>query len=117
MLVWALGTIMALVGVAEIALGTFSNSPVTGNSFFLYLSLFIGGFVAIIISETVFGMNKTKVEMERDKTIKTAFEKNVETPTTLAICWNCRNRIPADSKYCLECGADLKPSTSPLKTS
>jgi len=27
----------------------------------------------------------------------------------LAICPKCRERVPADSKFCTECGADLKP--------
>ena len=113
MLVWAIGTIVAVVGVAEIMLRH------STESFFLYLSLSVGGFVAIIISETVFGMNKTQVEMDRDETIKTAFQKNEQQhePATLAICWNCKSRVPTDSKYCLECGADLKPSVYSPRTS
>jgi hypothetical protein len=109
MLVWALGTIATLAGVTGIAVGTlFPRSLIAGTSPIVYISLLIGGFAVIIISETVYGIKKTKMEMDKDDAIKTAIGKNMPSPTILAICPNCKSRIPSDSKYCLECGTDVR---------
>jgi len=32
--------------------------------------------------------------------------------TILAICPQCKNRIPADAKFCSQCGADLRPKAT-----
>lgn len=112
MLVWGIGTIMAIVGAAKITLVLFS--PFIHESMtnvFLYLFLFLGGVVVIVINETVFGVRKAQLEIDRDETIKSTGEKHPHSPIVLAICPQCKSRIPSDAKYCLECGTDLQRQT------
>jgi len=109
LIIWVIGTLIAIVGAAEIAFSMSGHAALEGSSFFICLSLVIGGFAAIVISETVHGIGKTQVEMDRDAAITVATGKRVKGPITLAICPRCNSRIPSDSKYCLECGSDIKP--------
>ena len=37
------------------------------------------------------------------------------TPTILAICPQCKSRIPAESKFCPECGTNLQPKKTAKK--
>jgi len=97
MLIWGIGTLMALVGVVRFLLSRQMNF----NDLTINVSLFIGGWVIIIINEVVFSVRKEQREIDRDETIKSS-------PTILAICPQCKARIPSDSKYCLECGTDLQ---------
>jgi hypothetical protein len=75
----------------------------------LNVALFIGGWVMIIINELVFGVRKEQLEIDRDETIKDVGGKFQHSPKTLAICPECKSRVPSESKYCLECGTDLQP--------
>lgn len=106
MLIWGIGTLMALAG----ALKTFAF-PATGVSFLLYLFLFVFGMIIIVINEVVFGLRKQQLEIDRDETIKTASKEHPHSPMILAICPNCKSRIPSESKYCLECGTDIQSET------
>jgi uncharacterized membrane protein YjgN (DUF898 family) len=94
MLVWAVCTILIIVGAADFltvhALGIFDPF------------LFVGGWVIIILNEVSFGAKKEQLEVDRDETIKRAVPSMV-----LAICPQCKSRIPSTSKYCPECGTDL----------
>lgn len=110
MLVWGVGTLVTIIGAAKTTLIMFARPPPAGeiNNIPLYLILFIGGLVVIIINETVFSVRKTQLEIDRDETIKTAGEKHPYSPVILAICPQCKSRVPSDSKYCLECGTDLQ---------
>lgn len=36
-----------------------------------------------------------------------------QTQKVLAICYECKNRIPSESKFCPECGANLQPVKKP----
>ncbi len=69
---------------------------------FVDIFLFIGGWVVVVINETVFGARKEQLEVDRDETIKHSVPSAV-----LAICPSCKSRVPSTSKYCPECGADL----------
>ena len=73
---------------------------------FVDIFLFIGGWIVIVINETVFGARKEQLEVDRDETIKHAIPSLV-----LAICPQCKCRVPSTSKYCAECGADLVTPT------
>jgi ribosomal protein L40E len=103
MIIWIACTLMALVGLVK----TFVFPP-SDISFFFYLFLCLGGFVILIINETVFGIRKARLEINRDETIKTRSEKQSPSTLVLAICPECKSRIPAEAKYCPECGADLQ---------
>ena len=107
MLVWGICTAMAIIGAAKTALVLFGFSHEAMVNYLLYLSLLVGGFAIIVINETVFSVRKTQLEIDRDKTIKNASGKPFHSPMILVICPNCKSRIPADSKYCPECGEDL----------
>jgi hypothetical protein len=107
MTIWIACTLAALVGIAK----TFLFPP-TDSSFFFYLFLFIGGLTVLVVSETVLGMRKARLEIDRDETIKTRGEKYSQPTVVLAICPECKSRIPSNSKYCLECGADLQSQTT-----
>lgn len=111
MLVWGIGTIITLIGAVKTALAFFgfSREPMINDLF--YLSLFLGGLVAIVINETIFSMRKTQLEINRDETIQNASEKHLHSPIILAICPICKTRIPSEAKYCPECGADLQRQT------
>lgn len=37
-------------------------------------------------------------------------------PAAFVVCPQCKYRIPSVSKFCLECGADLRPSKTTLST-
>ena len=110
MLVWGIGTLVCLVGAVKLALLNFSNEGIT--NVLLYLSLFLGGLVAIIINETVFGLRKIQLEIDSDEAIKAISEKYQNSPTILAICPQCKNRISSKSKFCPEYGLDLQPITT-----
>ncbi|HKZ94761.1 MAG TPA: zinc ribbon domain-containing protein [Candidatus Bathyarchaeia archaeon] len=115
MLVWGIGTVMAIAGAAKISLLLFAPAAFTqGESptnMLLYIFLFFGGVVAIVVNETVFSVRKTGLEIDRDEIIKGVGERHPHTPMVLAICPQCKKRVPSDSKYCLECGADLQLQT------
>lgn len=96
MLIWAIGTVMILVGVVDILL-------LHGITVFIDLFLFLGGWGIVIINEVIFGARKEQLEINRDETIK----KRPSSPMVLAICPECKSRIPSESKYCPECGTDL----------
>ena len=76
------------------------------------LLLLAGGWGMIIISEIIFSLRKEQLEIDRDETIKGTGEKLRPSPMILAICPQCKSRIPSDSKYCLECGTDLSREES-----
>lgn len=97
MLVWAIGTVMIIVAVFDFLT---MNKMVFVDPF-----LFIGGWVVIIVNETVFGTRKEQLEVDRDEVIKHSSSSLV-----LAICPECKSRIPSKSKYCPECGTDLTPA-------
>jgi len=97
-----------MVGAVKIGPAMFGYS--TGASIIDVL-LFLGGMAVIIINEVVFGLRKAQLEIDRDETIKSASEKHPDSPMILAICPQCKSRIPSDSKYCLECGTDLQRQT------
>jgi len=111
LLVWGIGTLIATVGAVKIALVMFGYSTEGMTSSLLYLFLFLGGWIIIIINETVFGVRKAQLEIDRDETIKSAGAKHPPSPMIVAICPQCKSRIPSDSKYCLECGTNLQPQT------
>lgn len=108
MLVWGIGTLIAIVGAVKVipAILGYRAGP---NLFDLLL--FLSGWVIIIINETVFWLRRTQLEIDRDETIKIADEKHPHSQMILAICPQCRSRVPSDSKYCLECGVDLQRQT------
>lgn len=114
MLVWGIGTLVAIFGVAKTTLVLFSPRVRIEevNNLLLYVFLFVGGMVIIVINETVFSVRKEQREIDRDETIKSAGEKYPPSPTVLAICPQCKSRVPSNSKYCLECGADLQRQTA-----
>jgi hypothetical protein len=102
MFIWAICTAVCLFGVF--------NIMIFASPFPLYLALAGGGFVAIILNEVIYSARKDQLEIERDTAIKDAgFQP--QSQTVLAICPVCKNRIPSNSKFCLECGTDLQPST------
>jgi len=115
MLIWGIGTLLAIVGATKTTIIMFTPAPfIQGESMtniLLYLFLFLGGVVVIVISDTVFSVRKEGLEIDRDETIKGVDEKQPHTPTILAICPQCKSRIPSDAKYCLECGTDLQRQT------
>jgi len=96
-----------MVGAVRIAPAIFGYPTGAG---IIEALLFLGGWVVIIINEIVFGLRKTQLEINRDETIKSTGEKHPHSPMILAICPQCKSRIPSDSKYCLECGTDLQPT-------
>jgi hypothetical protein len=69
--------------------------------------LFIGGWLVVIVNEVVFGARKEQLEVDRDEAIKHSVPSLV-----VAICPQCKNRIPSESKYCPECGTDLSTPTT-----
>lgn len=103
MIIWIACTLVALVGAVKAFV-----FPPNDISFFFYLFLCLGGFTILVINETVFGMRKARLEIDRDEIIKTRAEKHSQSTQVLAICPECKSRIPANAKYCLECGADLQ---------
>ena len=107
MLIWGIGTLMAIVGVARFLLSRQMNF----NDLIINVSLSIGGWVVIIINEIVFSVRKEQLEIDRDETIKGSGEKHPHSPMILAICPQCKSRIPSNSKYCPECGTDLQRLT------
>ena len=110
-LFWGIGTLIAMVGAVKIALVIFGFSTEAMTNDLLYLLLFLGGLAVIIINETVFSVRKTRLEIDADEKIRGLGEKHPHTPMILAICPQCRSRIPSESKYCLECGTDLQRQT------
>ena len=104
MLVSGIGTLIATVG----AMKTFVFPDM---SFPLYMFLFVTGSVVLVINEVIFGLRKEQLEIDRDEKIKGSGEKLPHSPTILAICPQCKSRIPSDSKYCLECGTNLQRQT------
>ena len=99
---------MAIVGAAKIAPVIFGYSTEAITN---YLLLFLGGLAIVAINETVFSVRKTQLEIDADETITGLAEKQPHKPTILAICPQCRSRIPSESKYCLECGTDIQRQT------
>ena len=99
---------MVIVGIVRIAPAMFGY-PTGAN--IIDALLFLGGWVVIIINKVVFSLRKTQLEIDRDETIKSPSEKHLDSPVILAICPQCRSRVPSESKYCLECGADLQRQT------
>jgi len=100
MLVWLIGSPMVIVG----SLRLFWPYHVPD---LIDLLLLPGGWGMIIVNEIIFSLRKEQLEIDRDETIKGTGEKLRLSPMILAICPQCKSRIPSDSKYCLECGADL----------
>jgi hypothetical protein len=98
MLIWGLGTCMAIIAAAD-----FGIMHAMG---ILDPILFIGGWAIIIVNEVVFWLRKTQLEIDRDETIKGTGEKIPPPPSILAICPQCKNRVPSESRYCLQCGTD-----------
>jgi uncharacterized protein YlaI len=105
MIIWIACTVVAVLAAIE----AFAFPPNFSTLF--YILLMIGAFVVLVINETVFGIRKSQLEIDRDETIKTGNERQSPSPVVLAICPECKSRIPAESKYCLECGADLQSKT------
>jgi hypothetical protein len=97
MLVWGICTLMIIVATADFL--------TVHGLLILDPFLFIGGWVVIIINETTFGARKEQLEIDRDETIKHSSPSLV-----LAICPQCKNRIPSKSKYCPECGTNITPT-------
>lgn len=97
MLVWGIGTLMIIAGTAEFL--------TVHGMIILDLFLFLGGWFVVIINETVFGARKEQLEVDRDEVIKHSSPSLV-----LAICPQCKSRIPSKSKYCPECGTDITPT-------
>ena len=110
MLVWGIGTLVAIFGAAKTTLILFNPIPPMGevNNLLLYVFLFISGMAIIVINETVFSVRKEQREIDRDETIKSAGEKHPHSSMILAICPQCKSRVPSEAKYCLECGTDLQ---------
>jgi hypothetical protein len=98
MLVWVIGTLMIVAAAGDFL-------TVHGMLFFDPF-LFIGGWLVVIVNEVVFGARKELLEVDRDEAIKHSTPSSV-----LAICPQCKNRIPSESKYCPECGTDLITQT------
>jgi hypothetical protein len=115
MVVWGIGTLLAIVGAAKTTIVLFAPAyAIQGESItnvLLYLFLFLGGVITIVVSETVFSVRKEGLEIDRDEVIKSVGEKHPQSPMILAICPHCKSRIPSDAKYCLECGTDLQRQT------
>lgn len=111
MLVWAIGTIACLYGVFGIITIMMSSNASEGAlvSFPWYIALAAGGLVAVVINELVYSSRKEQLEIERDDVLKT-MKDQPRPQTVLAICPVCKNRIPSNSKFCLECGTDLQPA-------
>ena len=74
-LIWGIGTLIAIVGVVRIAPAFFGYS--TGVNIIDVL-LFLGGWVIIIVNETIFWLRKTQLEIDRDETIKRLKKKKSE---------------------------------------
>ena len=107
MFVWGIGTLMVIVGAVKIflALGYHTGANI------IDVLLFLGGWAIVIVNEIIFWLRRTQLEIDRDETIKSSGQKYTTPPTILAICPQCRNRIPSESKYCLECGTNLQRQT------
>jgi ribosomal protein L40E len=71
----------------------------------------IAGLGMIIIGFLVFiaGLAASPTEKPQPPTIITTPSPTSTQTTVLAICPNCKARVPTEAKYCNECGADLKP--------
>ena len=102
---------MAVVGAAKIAPVIFGYYTEAMTNNLLYLLLLLVGLAVIVINETVFSVRKTQLEIDSDETVIGLTEKHTHTPMILAICPQCRSRIPSESKYCPECGTDLQRIT------
>ena len=111
MVFWGVGTLMAVVGAVKIApvIVGYPSEGMTND--LLYLLLLLAGLGVVIINETVFSVRKTQLEIDSDETIIGTTEKDSHTPMILAICPQCKSRIPSESKYCPECGTDLQRRT------
>lgn len=56
---------------------------------------------------------KTDVGEEKRARVGETTQSLSPTPATiLAICPQCKSRVPSESKFCLECGADLRPKNT-----
>lgn len=68
MVVWAVGALMVLIGLASMVAGSVGTG----------LLLFIGGFALLAINKLVFKVRKTQLEIDSDEAIKRLEKRNRE---------------------------------------
>jgi hypothetical protein len=102
----ALGTFLFLAGAAGLLL--FWWLPLIN---LLTIGCGLLGFVLLIIGLVI------PSERRQEPIIIQQQPYSVQQPaspqTILAICPQCKNRIPSDSSFCPRCGTDLRPPISP----
>jgi len=88
------------------AIGLFSPQLVGVGLLFLGFILLIAGLAASPTERQV-----RPVVIPKPTPSETPQQPPKVVTTILAICPQCKNRIPADTKFCPQCGADLRPKT------
>lgn len=107
------GVVLIVVGLLMVSyLGVVWNVSSTGLGIFspqvAGLGLMVLGFLVFIA-----GLAASPTErVVRQTTVRTNPRSSQSSPqkqVLLAICPSCKSRIPVTSKFCPECGEDLKP--------
>ncbi len=68
-----------------------------------------------VLSIVLFVLIQREKHPKELKTIRQLPPSPPQAPIVLAICPECKNRIPSESKFCLECGANLQPKKTKPK--
>ena len=66
-----------------------------------------------ILSLVLFTLIKTEKHGTEPKTARQPPPSPLQTPIVLAICPQCKSRVPSESKFCPECGTNLQPKKTP----
>jgi len=101
------GVVLMIVGIVFISFFGFQSSEgMEGNGWIFFPQII--GFGSLGVGFITFIAGLASSPVKRTKTLKTP-SGPLERQTILAICPQCKNRIPSESKYCPECGTNLTP--------
>jgi hypothetical protein len=117
----ALGIILMVIGAIMIAFFGFSITNLSSGTSGVFFPQIVGaalaliGFLTFIAGLAASPPTEQKTTVIRQTPVQTLKSKlpipqrqRVQTKV-VAICPKCKNRIPLNSKFCPECGADLRP--------
>lgn len=97
MFIWAVGTLLAIIGAAIVGWQLMQRSP---NISFIYgLASLLAGLIVIVINQVVFDVRKTQLDIDYQESIRDKIGN---------VCPNCGQRQPENSKFCNNCGNNMR---------